>query len=316
MRAMRFGVWVPNVRHLATPAIIRATAGRAEALGYDSVWVSDHVVVPHANVKNFGETVLDPLITLGVIAGATSRVQLGTTVLIVPYRNAVVTAKMVSSLDALSGGRVVLGIGAGWVEAESDALGVPFKERGAMTDEYLRAMQELWTKRAPAFDGRYTQFRDIIFEPKPAQQPHPPFWVGGHSKAALRRTVEFGAAWHPINRPPAELREGRATLERLSKERGRATPPAITLRNDVRVLKPGQSVPASAHAGRVLSGEPSALIDQLAELKSCGVEHLVCEFLAADGAELDEQLVLFAERVRAFVHGGRTTQDPQTPSRT
>ena len=100
MRGMRFGVWVPNVRHLATPAIIRATAVRAEALGYDSVWVSDHVVVPHANVKNFGETVYDPLITLGVIAGATSRVQLGTTVLIVPYRNAVVTAKMVSTQPA------------------------------------------------------------------------------------------------------------------------------------------------------------------------------------------------------------------------
>ena len=112
---MRFGVWLPNCRHLATPEIIRRAAVRAEALGYDSVWVSDHVVVPRANVANFGETIFDPLITLGVIAGATSRVRLGTTVLIVPYRQAVVTAKMVSSLDALSGGRVVLGVGAGWV---------------------------------------------------------------------------------------------------------------------------------------------------------------------------------------------------------
>ena len=105
---MNFGVWIPNCRHLATPAIIRGAAVRAEQLGYDSVWVSDHVVVPHANVVNFGDTVFDPLVTLGVLAGATSRVRLGTTVLIVPYRNAVVTAKMISSLDALSGGRVVL----------------------------------------------------------------------------------------------------------------------------------------------------------------------------------------------------------------
>ena len=112
---MNFGVWIPNCRHLATPDIIRSTAVRAEQLGYDSVWVSDHVVVPQANVVNFGETIFDPLVTLAVIAGATSRVRLGTTVLIVPYRNAVVTAKMISSLDALSGGRVVLGIGAGWV---------------------------------------------------------------------------------------------------------------------------------------------------------------------------------------------------------
>src|SRR5262245_18517826 len=163
---MKFGVWIPNCRHLATPDIIRASAVRAEQLGYDSVWVSDHVVVPEANVKNFGERVFDPLTTLGVIAGATSRVRLGTTVLIVPYRNAVVTAKMVSSLDALSGGRVVLGIGAGWLPTESAMLGVPFAERGRMTDEHLAAMQELWTKPAPTFNGAYTQFEKLIFEPK------------------------------------------------------------------------------------------------------------------------------------------------------
>src|SRR6185503_15505387 len=174
--SVKLGVWIPNCRHLATPAIIRSTAIRAEQLGYESVWVSDHVVVPRANIVNFGETIFDPLVTLGVIAGATSRVQLGTTVLIVPYRNAVVTAKMISSLDALSGGRFVFGIGAGWVAAESAMLGVPFAERGAMTDEYLAAMQELWTKRAPSFAGKHTQFSGVLFEPKPAQRPHPPIW--------------------------------------------------------------------------------------------------------------------------------------------
>jgi probable F420-dependent oxidoreductase len=296
---MKFGVWLPNCRHLATPGIIRTTAGRAEQLGYDSVWVSDHVVVPRANIANFGTTIFDPLITLGVVAGATKRVQLGTTVLIVPYRNAVVTAKMVSSLDALSDGRVVLGIGAGWVAAESAMLSVPFAERGPMTDEYLRAMRELWTSESPTFSGRYTQFADVVFEPKPIQKPHPPIWVGGHSRAALRRAVEFGAAWHPINRPPAELRAGRAELARQSSARGRATPPAITLRNDVRILRTGEPAPAAAHAGRVLAGEPAALLDQLGELADCGVEHLVLEFLAADGSELDAQMTTFAERVRA-----------------
>jgi probable F420-dependent oxidoreductase len=295
---MKIGVWIPNCRHLATPQIIRSAAVRAEQLGYDSVWVSDHVVVPHANVANFGETVFDPLVTLGVIAGATARVQLGTTVLIVPYRNPVVTAKMVSSLDALSGGRVVLGIGAGWVAAESAALGVPFGERGAMTDEYLDAMRELWTSPAPSFSGKYTQFGGLHFEPRPVQKPHPPIWVGGHSPAALRRAVRIGATWHPINRPPAELRAGRAELARLSGLSGRSSPPGITLRNDVRVLKPGASVPTSTHAGRVLAGEPAALVEQITELAGCGVEHLVLEFLAADGRELDEQMTTFAERVR------------------
>ena len=295
---MKIGVWIPNCRHLATPEIIRTTAVRAEALGYDSVWVSDHVVVPHANVVNFGETIFDPLITLGVVAGATRRVQLGTTVLIIPYRNAVVTAKMISSLDALSGGRVLFGIGAGWVAAESAMLGLPFKERGAMTDEYLRAMQELWTSRRPAFNGAYTQFNDLVFEPKPIQKPHPPIWVGGHSKAALRRTAEFGAAWHPINRPVEELRASQAEIARLCQARGRANVPALTLRNDVRIVRPGETAPKSAHAGRVLAGSPADLVEQIGELAAIGVEHLVCEFLAADGRELEEQMATFAERVR------------------
>jgi probable F420-dependent oxidoreductase len=298
---MNFGVWIPNCRHLATPDIIRATAVRAEQQGYDSVWVSDHVVVPHANVVNFGETVFDPLVTLAVVAGATSRVRLGTTVLIVPYRNAVVTAKMISSLDALSGGRVTVGIGAGWVAAESAMLGVPFAERGAMTDEYLRAMQELWTSPAPSFAGKYTAFSGLVFEPKPAQKPHPPIWVGGHSRAALRRTVELGAAWHPINRPPAELRSGRLELVRLCQARGRSTTPALTLRNDVRVLRPGETPPTSAHAGRVMAGEASAVAEQVAELADCGVEHLVLEFLAADGRDLEAQMAAFAEQVRPRV---------------
>ena len=295
---MKLGVWIPNCRHLATPEIIRSAAVRAEQLGYDSAWVSDHVVVPRANIKNFGETIFDPLVTLGVIAGATSRVRLGTTVLIVPYRNAVVTAKMVSSLDALSGGRVVLGVGAGWVAAESAMLSVPFKERGAMTDEYLDAMRELWTSPTPSFAGKYTQFSDVVFEPKPVQKPHPPIWVGGHTKAALRRTARLGAAWHPINRPPDELRAGRAEIARLCREHGRPDIPALTLRNDVRILRPGESAPASTHAGRVLAGEPAALVEQVRELAECGVEHLVLEFLAADGRELEAQMALFAERVR------------------
>jgi probable F420-dependent oxidoreductase len=295
---MRFGIWLPNCRHLATPGVIRDAAARAEALGYDSVWVSDHVVVPRANVANFGTTIFDPLITLGVVAGSTTRVRLGTTVLIVPYRQAVVTAKMVSSLDALSGGRVVLGVGAGWVAAESAMLGVPFAERGPMTDEYLRAMQELWTSPSPSFAGKYVRFDDLHFEPRPIQKPHPPIWVGGHSKAALRRAVELGAAWHPINRTPEELRAGVAELARLSRDSGRATPPTLTLRNDVRILRPGESAPPSAHAGRVVAGEPAALVDQIAELAACGVEELVLELLAADGRELDEQMAAFAERVR------------------
>jgi probable F420-dependent oxidoreductase len=295
---MQFGVWIPNCRHLATTPIIRGMAARAEQLGYDSVWVSDHVVVPNANVERIGACIYDPLITLSVIAGATSRVRLGTTVLIVPYRNPVVTAKMVSSLDALSDGRVILGIGAGWLAEESTALGAPFEERGAMTDEYVAAMQELWTSAAPSFEGKYTKFSALQFEPKPVQKPHPPIWVGGHARASLRRAAALGAAWHPINLPLADIQAGQAELRRLSVQYGRATPPATTLRNDVRVLRRGEAAPPPLHGGRVLAGEPDALADQLRALRAAGVEHLALEFLSADGADLDEQMSLFAQRVR------------------
>lgn len=293
---MNFGVWIPNCRHLAIPDVIRNTAVRAEALGYDSVWVSDHVLTPNANIGNFGAAVFDPFVTLAVAAGATRRVKLGTTVLIVPYRHAVVTAKMVSTLDALSGGRVILGVGAGWLPAESAMLNVPFAERGAMTDEHLRAMRELWTSEAPRFAGRYTQFDELRFEPKPVQNPLP-IWVGGHSRAALRRTVEFGEAWHPINRPPDEIRTARAELQRMSREAGRAAP-SIALRNDVCVLRAGAAARQSTHAGRVMAGEPAALVDQIRELAECGVDYLVLEFLSEDARALDEQMEVFAERVR------------------
>lgn len=298
---MEFGVWIPNCRHLATPEIIRRTASRAEQLGYDSVWVSDHVVVPRARIGYLGESVFDPLMTLAVVAGATSRVRLGTTVLIVPYRNAVVTAKMVSTLDALSGGRVILGVGVGWMPDESAILGVPFAERGAMTDEYLAAMRELWTSPEPSFSGRSTRFAELTFEPKPVQKPHPPLWVGGDSRAALRRVVAVGAAWHPINRAPAELRAGTAEIARLCQARARTEPPVLCPRHDVCVLGPGQPARPSARPGHALVGEPPVVIERLRELADCGARHVVLEFLAADGRELDAQLLAFAERVRPAV---------------
>jgi probable F420-dependent oxidoreductase len=300
---MKLGVWIPNCRDLATPQVIRHAAVRAEQLGYDSVFVSDHVVVPNAYVDRFGAAIFDPLITLSVLAGATSRVLLGTTVLIVPYRNPVLTAKMIASLDALSGGRVVIGVGAGWVPEESAALGVPFAERGAMTDEYLAAMRELWTSPAPSFSGKYTQFSELHFEPKPIQKPHPPIWVGGHSPAALRRAAAIGAAWHPINRSVEEISAGRAEIARLCAASGRAVPPPVTMRIDTSVLQGGRSAPAPLHGPSMLAGEPDALVEKMGELAAAGVEHLVLEFLVADSAELDEQMALFAKRVRPQLRG-------------
>jgi alkanesulfonate monooxygenase SsuD/methylene tetrahydromethanopterin reductase-like flavin-dependent oxidoreductase (luciferase family) len=159
-------------------------------------------------------------------------------------------------------------------------------------------MRELWTSPTPAFAGKYTEFSGLKFEPKPVQRPHPPIWVGGHGRASLRRAAEIGAAWHPINRSAEELRAGREALAARCRARGRAVPPPIALRNDVCVLRPGGRPGASVRGGSVLAGEPAALVDRLAELRDVGVEHLVLEFLAPDGAELDAQMAVFAERVR------------------
>src|SRR5207244_12261339 len=144
--------------------------------------------------------------------------------------------------------------------------GWPFAGRGARAYDNLAAMQGLWPGRAPWFAAKYTRSGGLVSEPTPLQTPPPPIWVGGHSRAALRRAARLGAAWHPINRPADELRAGRAELARLCQARGRAAAPALTLRNDARVLRAGEKAPASAHAGRVLAGEPPALLEQLAEL--------------------------------------------------
>ena len=294
---MKFGVWLHNCRHLATAEVIRATALLAERTGYDSIWVSDHVIVPHGYEQRFGTAVFDPLITLAVAAGATSRVQLGTTVLIVPYRHPVLTAKMVATLDALSGGRAVLGVGAGWVEAESTIVGAAFAQRGAIMDEYLAAMRELWTSPSPSFSGRTIQFSDLYCEPRPLQQPHPPIWVGGHGAPSLRRAVAFGDTWHPINLPVDELAAGRAQIARLFADRGRAQPPGLTLRNSVCLPRPGKGVPASVHGGNVIAGGTAEVVDRLGALAEVGVEHLVLEFLADDAVDFAEQIEAFARDV-------------------
>ena len=150
---MRFGLSLPHFRQVASPEVIRQVAQRAEHLGYDGIWVSDHIVIPDSAVDRFGSMFYEPLTVLGFAAACTSRVRLGTTVLILPYRNPVVTAKVLATLDVLSGGRVTAGMAVGWTEDEFKALGVPFRERGALSDEYIAAFKALWTQDKPDFSG-------------------------------------------------------------------------------------------------------------------------------------------------------------------
>ena len=294
---MKVGVWIPSVRRFASNENIRASILQAERLGYDSIWTIDHVIAPTANAEQFG-LIYDPLITMALAAGLTERIQIGVSVLVLPYRHGVLTAKMIATLDDLSQGRIILGVGAGWNAAESGILGVPFEERGPMTDEYIAIMKTIWATPKPTFSGRYTQFSDVELYPLPVQPGGPPIWVGGSSRAALRRTAEHGDAWHPINRTPDQLREGKAEIARLCQRFGRATPPAMTLRIDARLLLDEYPYPRPAHAGHMLVGTPDELLDQIAELREIGVEHLALEFVGRDFADYQAQVEMFATEVR------------------
>ncbi len=203
---MRYGVAIPHANAFATPETIRAMARAVEDLGFDSLWVSDHIIVPEGS-GYIPEFMDEPLALLAYLAAETRHVKLGTSVLIVPYRDPVFTAKFLSTVDYLSNGRLIVGVGAGWLEQEFDALGVPFAERGPRTDEYLRVYRNLWETETSSFTGRFKQYTSMRMFPKKAESRRGtiPLWVGGNGPASIRRAAELGDGWHPINLAPAEF---------------------------------------------------------------------------------------------------------------
>src|SRR5262245_23660732 len=219
---MRFGTVVPIYGPLGRPEVLRRLILRAEALGYDAVWFADHVVVPEYAAGLYGETFFEPLTALAFAAGFTSRLRLGMDVMVVPYRPAVLTAKALASLDALSDGRVILGAGVGILRGEFEALGIPYEERGAITDEYLRAFTELWSADEPRFEGKHVRFSELRFAPRPVQKPRIPIWVGGNSRRAQQRAAELGDGWHPFAPGFDEFARGARNVQELRNRAGRS----------------------------------------------------------------------------------------------
>ncbi len=197
---MRFGLFAINMGVCARPDVALRVAQAAEAAGFESLWTGEHVVLPDPRVQPSPlapeHPLLDPAVALAFIAAHTSTVRLGTGIIILPQRNPVVLAKELASLDVVSGGRLVFGIGAGYLKPEFDALGIPFDDRGPRTDEYLEAIRILWTHPKPAFSGRFVSFGNIQAMPQPCQKPHPPIIVGGHTPPAFRRAVRHGNGWY------------------------------------------------------------------------------------------------------------------------
>jgi probable F420-dependent oxidoreductase len=220
-----FDLWMPTASPMTTFDLLEAVGRESEARGIATLWVGEHVVLFEQYASSYpyaadgripapsGSGLLEPMVTLSYLAARTTSVRLGTAMLLLPQRNPVYTAKEVSSLDWLSGGRVDLGVGVGWLKEEFDALNVPWERRGARTDEYLEVLRTLWCDDTSSFAGETYTLPDCEMFPKPVQQPHPPIHIGGETDAALRRAARVGQGWHTFNRSPAELAEGLARLD-------------------------------------------------------------------------------------------------------
>jgi len=314
---VRFGFSLQGRGVLAEREAITTLARRAEALGYDSIWVTDRMLIPVQSRSAYpysptgafplgpDEPWLEPLTAVTYLATITERINVGTSVLVIPYRNPIFTAKALATADYLSGGRVILGAGVGWWREEFAALGVPFEDRAPRTVEYLRIMKEIWTKPRVVFDGRFARIAEAGgVRPHPARQPHIPIWIGGHSEAALRRTVEVGDGWHPLGlRPPVSLHppEMAAKVRRLRDLAVAAGRDPVTITIS---FKGPLRLEATAESPRpLLSGSASQVVEDLQAYVAAGVQHFVLDFSVPTVPAMLDVLERFAADVRPRVGG-------------
>ncbi len=271
---MRLGIHLPQFRKQVVPGTVLARAARdAEAAGADDLWVSDHLLVPRGSDAP-PEAFHDPLAVLTWAAACTDRIGLGTSVLVAPYRHPVAMARSLASLDALSGGRVIAGMASGWMRWEFDALGVPFAERGARTDEAIAVCRALWAGEG-SFTGRFTRFDGAALEPGPARAGGPPVWVGGNSDAGIARAARVGDAWHTTRSDPDRLAPAIDRLRAAERACGRA-PGAVEVSVRVRATAADAIALAPRLAGLGVSHllvdlpdfDPVAFGDQVADLRA------------------------------------------------
>lgn len=310
------GFALPSRGPLARVAILTRLARTADRLGFSVVTISDHVVLPTRSSAPYPydtggafpggahQDYLEPLALAPWLLAVTRRLRVAISVLVVPYRNPVVTAKQLATIDVLSGGRLIVGVGVGWWPEEFQALAAPpFAERGAVTDEYLRLMRALWTEDLPRFEGKYYRVADVTMLPKPVQRPHPPIWVGGHTEPALRRAAQLGDAWHPIGlRGPAglgpdELGAKVARLRALAREAGR-DPAAVRVAFRAPLdLWPARGKAPGA-APRPLAGPPDKVIEDLRAYRTAGVDTFVFDFPTPDPKAMDALMHRVAREIR------------------
>jgi probable F420-dependent oxidoreductase len=303
---MKFGFSLIVRGNEATPDTFARIAERAEALEIDSLWCSAHVIVPpqvksgyilipgRKHPEHWKECYWEPFTVLSYLSGLTSKITLGTSVVIVPMHNPIELAKQVAEVDQLSGGRFVFGVGVGWFEEEFEVLGQDFHNRGARTDEALDLMKALWSDDPVSFDGRYHQVAEAFFSPKPRQRPSPPIWVAGGSKAALRRAARCADAWHPV-RPTFEyLRQARADLNGYLAEAGRK-PESLEIAVKLPLIF--QNEPPQPEQP-LTQGRPADIIGAIESYSEAGASHLVFDFVPESLATALDTMERFAQEVR------------------
>jgi probable F420-dependent oxidoreductase len=281
---VRIGVSLPNVGLDHSKEMLVPVAQAAERLGFDSVFAAHHVALPYERSSRYpyqrsgteiamspGMQWLDPLVTLAVIAGATERIRLGTSVLVLPYRNPVNLAAEVAALDVLSGGRFILGVGAGWMREEFATLGIDPAERGARTDEHIQVLRTLWTQDPASFSGRFTTFEGTVLATRPQTEGGPPIWVGGNDDSGLRRAVRHGDGWHGFEVYPEEIADVGGRLDRLGSEVGR-DPGELVLSVARGLIPPGREEESFIPDRRMLGGSTSAVVEELGSYAEQGVD--------------------------------------------
>ena len=285
---MEIGISIPR---LPDAQGLKRYVERAEELGFESVLAGDHIVLPTDGTNQYpytsdgsfsrptDEPFLETMTLLGYLAACTSRIKLGSTVVILPYRNPVVQAKMFASLDVLTNGRIICGVGVGWLEKEFEILGLDYHQRGAMTNEFLEIMQELWTQPNPEYHGKYYRFDGIKFEPKPVQQSGIPIWVGGHTKAALRRTAKYGSCWHTSRQTPDFVAENLPYLrERIEKEGRDQSEVTVSLKRSLHFTDIGMNEGNYVRSGGSLVATTGEVLEDLHICQEIGINQLTFDF--------------------------------------
>lgn len=316
---MEFGFAIPNGGNMARAEDVSKIALAGEQAGFDILAIPDHIVMPRTIAPNYPYSksgdisfatisdgnFLEPFALMAFIAARTERIKLMTSVIVVPYREPMLTAKLASTIDELSGGRVILGCGVGWMPEEFSAVGSPpFEERGRVTDEYIDIFRELWTSENPEFSGQYRSFNDIMFAPKPLQKPHLPIWIGGESKPAMRRVIRRAEGWFPSDANPKHpfdtserFSNGVKRLMNIAEEEGR-DPETIHLAFwAIGSSGPCPAVKIDGGERKAFTGCNDDIIEDIKTYEEAGVKSLLFNFLQKDSNETIEKMDAFARDI-------------------